>query len=107
MHVLVICEDQLLVAKRLAVELSLLVLTTSVNRDRESNSDLYYARTFTKKPQEMILYIDENFLIYSGNQEMFQKHICPPWYNIKVYLLCRSKICPKQVKVDNTLGSEE
>ena len=30
-------------------------------------------------------------------QEMFQKHICPPWCKIQVYLLCRSKICPKQV----------
>ena len=32
-------------------------------------------------------------------QEMFQKHICPPppWCKIQVYLLCRSKTCPKQV----------
>ena len=30
-------------------------------------------------------------------QEMFQKHICPQWCKIKVYLLCRSKTCPKQV----------
>ena len=30
-------------------------------------------------------------------QEMFQKHICPPWCKIQVYLLRRSKTCPKQV----------
>ena len=23
-------------------------------------------------------------------QEMFQKHKCPPWFKIQVYLLCRS-----------------
>ena len=28
---------------------------------------------------------------------MFQKHICPPWCEIQVYLLCRSKTCLKQV----------
>ena len=28
---------------------------------------------------------------------MFQKHICPLWCKIQVYLLCRSKTCPKQV----------
>ena len=28
---------------------------------------------------------------------MFQKHICPPWCKIQVYLLWRSKTCPKQV----------
>ena len=27
---------------------------------------------------------------------MLQKHICPPWCKIQVYLLCKSKICPKQ-----------
>ena len=30
-------------------------------------------------------------------QEMFQKHLCPPWCKIQVYLLCRSKTCTKQV----------
>ena len=30
-------------------------------------------------------------------QEMFQKHVCPPWCKIQVYLLCRSKTCTKQV----------
>ena len=30
-------------------------------------------------------------------QGMFQKHMCPPWCKIQVYLLCRSKTCPKQV----------
>ena len=44
---------------------------------------------------------------------MFQKHICPPWCKIQVYLLCRSKTHTKQVTtglkyiVDNTLGSKE
>ena len=28
---------------------------------------------------------------------MFQKHISPPWCKIQVYLLFRSKTCPKQV----------
>ena len=28
---------------------------------------------------------------------MFQKHLCPPWCKIQVYLLCRSKTCTKQV----------
>ena len=28
---------------------------------------------------------------------MFQRHICPPWCKIQVYLLCRSKTCSKQV----------
>ena len=30
-------------------------------------------------------------------QEMFQKHIRPPWCKIQVYLLCRNKTCSKQV----------
>ena len=42
---------------------------------------------------------------------MFQKHICPPWCKFQVYLICRSKTCPKQgikiYKKDNTLGSKE
>ena len=32
-------------------------------------------------------------------QEMFQKHKCPPWCKIQVYLLCRSKNCPQQVSM--------
>ena len=46
-----------------------------------------------------------------SKQEMFQKHIRPPWCKIQVYLLCRSKTCRKQwikiYKVDNTLCSKE
>ena len=34
---------------------------------------------------------------YLCKQEMFQKHVCPPWCKIQVYLFCRSKTCPKQV----------
>ena len=30
-------------------------------------------------------------------QEMFQKHLCPPWCKIQVFILCRSKTCMKQV----------
>ena len=29
-------------------------------------------------------------------KEMFQKHLCPSWCKIQVYLLCRSKTCTKQ-----------
>ena len=32
-----------------------------------------------------------------NKQDVFQKHICPPWCKIQIYLLCRSKTCPKQV----------
>ena len=33
-----------------------------------------------------------------NQQAMFQKHVSPPpWCKIQIYLLCRSKPCPKQV----------
>ena len=38
-------------------------------------------------------------LVFYIKQEMFQKHICPPWCKNQVYLLCRSKTCPKQVSI--------
>ena len=34
---------------------------------------------------------------YLSKQDLFQKHVCPPWCKIPVYLLCRSKTCPNQV----------
>ena len=48
-----------------------------------------------------------------SKQEMFQKHICPPWSKILVYFLCRSKMSEasrqgiKIYKVYNILGSKE
>ena len=34
--------------------------------------------------------------VWKKKQEMFQKHICPPWCKIQAYLLWRSKTCQKQ-----------
>ena len=57
----------------------------------------------------MSKFSEENFFWYqyfmepkglqrnSRKQEMFQKHLCPPWCKIHVYLLYRNKTCTKQV----------
>ena len=49
-----------------------------------------------------IIVLDKDQLIKQDRkkqrrQEMFQKHLCPPWCKVQVYLLCRSKTCKKQV----------
>ena len=54
-------------------------------------------KLMVKKGDLLPLFAKMEIIQNFTKQEMFQKHICPPWCKIQVNLLCRSKTCPKQV----------
>ena len=70
---------------------------------RSAASRKYQSRHFVKSifcirwHKEYDKILANYWILTKLKQEMFQKHLCPPWCKIQVYLLCRSKTCTKQV----------
>ena len=75
----------------------------------KSNKNLFSSTAFVVQYQVWTT-LNITLLNIKKKKEMFQKHICPPplpWCKIQVYLLCRSKTCPKfQIKSGLTLTFE-